>query len=138
MLLEDGIAFLMYLLLEMILLVDKITFVRMLSLASVNALGALSIRMMYCYAYKCGNRDTSYGKFLVKMLESVSGIEIGSDKEARKIKVAIVDTGKVGREIYEIPIWSNTDATFRKFAEYEIQEVIFAIQNMEIEKKSVI
>lgn len=164
LLFADGIAFMLYLILEMILPVDKITFARMLSLVSVDALGALSIRMMYRYAYKCGNQDTSYGKFLTKMLKIVAGIETSSDKEVQKIKVAIIGAGKVGvglaeellnnaegaylprcfvdankekagREIYGIPVWSNADATFKKFAEYEIQEVIFAIPNMEVERK---
>lgn len=164
LLFADGVAFLIYLLLEMILPVDKITFARILSLASVNTLGALTIRMIYRYAYKCGNQDTSYGKFLAKMLKIVSGIETSSDKEVQKIKVAIIGAGKVGvglaeellnnteaaylprcfvdanmekagREIYGIPVWSNTDVTFKKFTEYEIQEVIFAIPNMEVGRK---
>ena len=164
LLFTDVIAFLIYLTLEMILPMERVTFARMLSLASVNTLGALAIRMMYRYAYKCGNQDTSYGKFLAKMLKIVSGIETSSDKEVQKIKVAIIGAGKVGvalaeellnnagaaylprcfvdanlekagREIYGIPVWSNEDATFKKFAEYEIQEVIFAIPDMDVDRK---
>lgn len=55
----DGIAFVLYLGLELILPVQKITFARMLSLVSLNLLGALTIRMMYRYAYKCGNKDNA-------------------------------------------------------------------------------
>lgn len=164
LLFTDVIAFLIYLTLEMILPMERVTFARMLSLASVNTLGALAIRMMYRYAYKCGNQDTSYGKFLAKMLKIVSGIETSSDKEVQKIKVAIIGAGKVGvalaeellnnagaaylprcfvdanlekagREIYGIPVWSNEDATFKKLAEYEIQEVIFAIPDMDVDRK---
>lgn len=164
LLFTDVIAFLIYLTLEMILPIERVTFARMLSLASVNTLGALAIRMMYRYAYKCGNQDTSYGKFLAKMLKIVSGIETSSDKEVQKIKVAIIGAGKVGvalaeellnnagaaylprcfvdanlekagREIYGIPVWSNEDATFKKFVEYEIQEVIFAIPDMDVDRK---
>lgn len=42
---------------------------------------------------------------------------------------------KAGREIYGIPVWSNEDATFKKLAEYEIQEVIFAIPDMDVDRK---
>ena len=48
----DAIAFLVYLILEWILPVEKITFARMLCLSSINLLGALAMRMMYRYAYK--------------------------------------------------------------------------------------
>lgn len=164
LLFTDAIGFLIYLPLEIILPMEKITFARMLSLVSVNTLGALAIRMIYRYAYKCGNQDTSYGKFLAKMLKIVSGIETSSDKEVQKIKVAIIGAGKVGvalaeellnnagaaylprcfvdanlekagREIYGIPVWSNEDATFKKFVDYEIQEVIFAIPDMDVDRK---
>ena len=52
-----------YLYVEMHLLEGKITFVRMLSLVSVNLfIEALAIRLMYRYAYKSGNQDTSVVK----------------------------------------------------------------------------
>lgn len=55
LLFTDSIAFVAYLCLELLLPVQKITFARMLSLVSLNLLGALALRMMYRYAYKCGN-----------------------------------------------------------------------------------
>lgn len=160
----DSIAFFVYLMLEILLPIEKITFSRLLSLCSVNTLGSLAIRMMYRFAYKCGNQDTSFGKFLAKVLKLVSGIEASSDKEVQKIKVAIIGAGRVGvglaeellgnsesaylprcfvdadkekagREIHGIPVWSNEEVTFKKLAEYEIQEIIFAIPNMTAERK---
>lgn len=160
----DFIAFFVYLMLEILLPIEKITFSRLLSLCSVNTLGSLAIRMMYRFAYKCGNQDTSFGKFLAKVLKLVSGIEASSDKEIQKIKVAIIGAGRVGvglaeellgnsesaylprcfvdadrekagREIHGIPVWSNEEVTFKKLAEYEIQEIIFAIPNMTAERK---
>lgn len=167
LLFADAVAFVCYLCLEMTLPIPKITFARMLSLSSVNTLGALAIRMLYRYAYKCGNQDTSFGKFLAKLLKIVAGIETSSDKEVQKIKVAIIGAGrvgvglaeellanresaylprcfvdvdkeKVGREIHGLPIWSNEKTTLKKLAEYEIQEIIFAIPSMEAEQKRVL
>lgn len=167
LLFTDSIAFCLYLCMEILLPVEKITFARMLSLVSVNLLGALAIRMLYRYAYKCGNHDTSVGKFLAVMLRIFSGLEADSEKEVQKIKVAIIGAGrvgvglaeellnsgesaytprcfidankeKVGREVHGIPIWSNEEATFKKLAEYEIQEIIFAIPTMEAEKKKLL
>lgn len=53
----DSIAFLAYFCLELLLPIPKVTFARMLSLISMNLLGALVMRMMYRYAYKCGNQE---------------------------------------------------------------------------------
>ena len=164
LLFTDAIAFVLYLILELSLPVDKITFARMLSLASLNLLGALAIRMMYRYAYKCGSQETAWGRFLDSILYFFSGIDAGNEKETRKIKVAIIGAGrvgvglaedlisseqssyvprcfidvnkeKIGREIHGIPVWTEDDVTLKKLADYEIQEIIFAIPSMKAEKK---
>ena len=164
LLFTDAIAFVLYLILELSLPVDKITFARMLSLASLNLLGALAIRMMYRYAYKCGSQENAWGRFLDSILYFFSGIDAGNEKETRKIKVAIIGAGrvgvglaedlisseqssyvprcfidvnkeKIGREIHGIPVWTEDDVTLKKLADYEIQEIIFAIPSMKAEKK---
>ncbi len=164
LLFTDSIAFIVYLCLELLLPVQKMTFARMLSLASMNLLGALALRMLYRYAYKCGNQKTVGGKLLSILLRLFSGIEAGNDKEVQKIKVAIIGAGrvgvrfaedllnsdeaayiprcfidinenKVGREIQGLPVWSEDEATFRKLNEYEVQEIVFAIPSMDAEKK---
>ena len=160
----DAIAFIIYLLMELCLPVEKITFARMLSVSCLNLLGALAIRMLYRYAYKCGNQESQWGKFLNSVLYFFSGIEPGNEKENRKIKVAIIGAGrvgvglaedlisneqssyvprcfidvskeKIGREIQGIPVWTEDDVTVKKLADYEIQEIIFAIPSMKAEKK---
>lgn len=160
----DSIAFIVYLCMEFLLPIQKITFVRMLSLASLNLLGALTLRMMYRYAYKCGNHETTAGKILSILLRMFSGMEAGNENEVQKIKVAIIGAGrvgvglaeellnnseatymprgfidvnkeKVGREIHGIPVWSEDEATFQKLREFEVQEIIFAIPSMDADKK---
>ena len=160
----DSIAFLIYLCLELLLPIPKITFARMLSLISLNLLAALAMRMMYRYAYKCENQENLRGKILAKLLYMVTGLESGCDKEVKKIKVAIIGAGrvgvslaeellnneesayiprcfidiakeKVGREIHDIPVYSEDEATFAKLGELEVQEIIFAIPSMETGKK---
>lgn len=167
LLFTDAVAFWVYVLLEMSLPVQHIIFARKLSLVSVNLLGALAIRMMYRYAYKCGNRETVLGRFLSWLLRAFSGLEARSGQETQKIKVAIIGAGsvgvglaedllsnkesayiprcfidvsrnKVGRSIQGIPVWSEDEATFKKLGDYEVQEIIFAIPSMEAEKKKVL
>ena len=160
----DAVAFLVYMCLEMLLPIERITFARMLCLACLNLLGALTLRMAYRYAYKCGNQETAFGRFLSWVLYTVSGVKAASDKEVQKIKIAIIGAGrvgvsfaeellnneeaayiprcfidtnqdKVGREIQGIPVWSEDEATFRKLGEYEVQEIVFAIPSMDVDKK---
>lgn len=160
----DFIAFVAYLCLELLCPIEKITFSRMLSLICLNLLGALTLRMFYRYAYKCGHQDTIIGKILSLLLHIFSGIEAGSVMEFRKTKVAIIGAGrtgvnlaeellnnekssyiprcfidinkeKVGRAINGLPVWSESEATFYKLEEHEVQEIIFAIPSMEMAKK---
>lgn len=164
LLFTDAIAFWVYVLLELTLPVNKITFARMLALFCMNVLGALALRMMYRYAYKCGNQETLHGRFLAKLLYMVSGVQAASDKEVQKIKIAIIGAGrvgvsfaeellnneeaayiprcfidinkeKVGREIQGIPVYSEDEVTLKRLAEYEVQEIVFAIPSMDADKK---
>ena len=160
----DGIACVLYMIIEILLPVESITFTRMLSLVSVDLLGALTIRMLYRYAYKCGNSNDMQGRFWTVLLKIFSGIDAGREKEIQKIKIAIIGAGrvgvglaeellnneqasyvprcfidinkeKVGREIQGIPVWSEDKATFRRLSELEVQEIVFAIPSMDVEKK---
>lgn len=160
----DTIAFLFYIFFEFFLPVQKITFARMLCLSSINLLGALALRMIYRYAYKCGNQETKQGKFLASLLYIFGRVKKGNDKEVQKIKIAIIGAGhvgvgfaeellnsdvaayiprcfvdtdadKIGREIHGIPVWAEDEATFRKLDEYEVQEIVFAIPSMDADKK---
>lgn len=164
LLFTDFAGFLAYLCLESILPIQHITFGRLLSLVSLNLLGALAIRMVYRYAYKCGNHDTLKGKILLVLFRIFSGMEVGNDKDIQKIKIAIIGAGrvgvglaeellnnseasytprcfidvnkeKVGREIQGIPVYSEDEATFRKLEELEVQEIVFAIPSMDAQKK---
>lgn len=164
LLFTDFAGFLAYLCLESILPIQHITFGRLLSLVSLNLLGALAIRMVYRYAYKCGNHDTLKGKILLVLFRIFSGMEVGNDKDIQKIKIAIIGAGrvgvglaeellnnseasytprcfidvnkeKVGREIQGIPVWSEDEATLRKLDELEVQEIVFAIPFMDAQKK---
>lgn len=160
----DILAFLLYITLEITLPVEHITFARKLSLISINLLGALSIRMLYRYAFKCGNYDTFFGKLLSMLLRIFGGINHVNGNDTQKIKVAIIgagsvgvslakelltnnesaytprcfidsDSSKVGREIQGIPVLAESEATLEKLRIHEVQEIIFAIPSMEESKR---
>lgn len=160
----DSIAFLLYLCLELLLPVQKITFERMLSLACMNLLGAMTLRLMYHYTYKYANLNSFGGKCLSVLLRLFSGMGTENAKEIQKIKVAIIGAGrvgvslaeelinnskasyipkvfidineeKVGRDIRGIPVWSEDEASLHRLRESEVQEIIFAIPSMDAYKK---
>lgn len=161
---SDAIAFILLIILQTTLQVERITFDRALSLVCVNLLGAISIRMIYRYAYLYSNNETSKGKFLSKLLYRFSGLTTGTDKKVQKIKIAIIGAGRVGasfaeelvndekavyvprcfididktkaeREVNGIPVWYADETTLDKLKAYEVQEIVFAIPNMDVKKK---
>lgn len=161
---SDAIAFILLIILQATLPIERISFDRALSLVCVDLLGAISIRMIYRYAYLYSNNETSKGKFLSKLLYLFSGLTTGTDKEVQKIKIAIIGAGrvgasfaeelvndekavyvprcfididktKVGREVNGIPVWYADETTLDKLKAYEVQEIVFAIPNMDVNKK---
>lgn len=161
---SDALAFILLFILQATLPIERISFDRALSLVCVNLLGAISIRMIYRYAYLYSNNETSKGKFLSKLLYRFSGLTTGTDKEVQKIKIAIIGAGrvgasfaeelvndekavyvprcfididktKVGREVNGIPVWYADETTLDKLKAYEVQEIVFAIPNMDVNKK---
>lgn len=94
----DAIGFLWHLLLENVLPIEHISFARLIAIDSMNLLGALAIRMIYRYAYKCGNSETPFGRFLNQLLRVFAGPNIIGEKHAdtKKIKIAIIGAGRIG------------------------------------------
>lgn len=164
MIVSDGIAFILLYIVQMGLPIQQMSFARTLSLVCVNLLGSITIRMIYRYCYLYSDNVTKKGKFLAKLLYRFSSIETDTNKEVQKIKIAIVGAGRVGasfaedllndenaiytprcfidinkekagREVHGIPVWYADDATLEKLKAYEVQEIVFAIPTMDVNKK---
>ena len=166
LLVTDGIAVIISMIFNKALFENdmQVVFVRILSFFSINLLVSLSLRMIYRYAYKCGNSETTKGKVLNSILKLFSGLDTDKSNDSGKIKVAIIGAGrvgvslaeelvnnessaysprcfidindtKIGREIHGIPVFSEDEATYTKLKTYEIQEIIFAIHVEDADKK---
>ncbi len=167
LLLVDGSAFTVNLILERMLPESmRVTFARLLAVACTNLLGALAMRMMYRYAYKCRTNSTVKGRFLNLLLRifAGSGVVGAVHDETKKIKIAIIGAGKVGvslaeellanhtaaytprcfvdvnkdkadRGIHGIPVYLEDDDIFERLKKAEIQEVVFAITDLDEELK---
>ncbi len=158
----DSIAFTANLIFEKILPIEHISFARLLGVACMNLLGVLAIRMMYRYAYKCGNTNTAYGRFLNILLRIFAGAKVvgGTRDEPQKIKIAIIGAGRIGvslaeellanrsaaytprcfvdvninkvdRNIHGIPVLLESEDIFDRLKDAEIQEVVFAIPDLD-------
>ena len=160
MMISDGVAFIIYLLFcRFIIPVDRIPVVTMVAMSSMILLGSLVIRMTYRYAFKCGNKDTPFGRFLLWMLSTFGRINVTRFQERRRIKVAILGAGNLGNTLYaeigmdnmspyEVRCFIDSDKekvgryingcivldedTFipeNLILDYNVQEVFFAVHN---------
>ena len=167
LLVTDGIAFIIYYLISEATLIEGIMIPRVLSLACMNLLACLAIRMIYRYCFKYGNHETKKGKLLSGLLKLMSGVEIDDECETSKINVAIIGAGsvgislaeelnnssaanyvakcfidcdrkKVGRDIKGLPVLSETQDSLTRLRQLGVQEVIFAIHSLNVEEKKVL
>lgn len=157
-LLSDGCAFLVYLFFNYLILPIAISFTHVLSIISVNCLAVLSVRMLYRYIYKTGR----FGALL--NIFSLGKVQVNVRAADRKIKIAIVGAGsigvnlseelinnpnsayvpccfiesdhlKIGREIHNIPIIAEDANTFEKLNNFEVQEIVLAVPQMDVSEK---
>ena len=168
LLMSDAVACMINFCVELLLPMQKITPVRLLAVCSMNLLGALAMRMMYRYAYKCGGCDGIKGKLLRLLLLIFAGnkmqFESIDTESSGKIGIAIIGAGrvgvslaeeltsnpaaaylpkcfvdisreKVGKEIHGIPVFLENQATFDKFNELGVQEIVFAVPSLDSERK---
>lgn len=99
----DVVAFFLYLIVERMLPENRVAFAKLLAFCCMNTLGALAIRMIYRYAYKCGNSDSKLGIVLRWMLKIFAGgrVTTEADAHSQKIKIAVIGAGTVGVELAE-------------------------------------
>ena len=162
LLIADGCAFVVYFVADRIIPTEThVSFAKMLAIACVNVLVALTMRMLYRYVYKFANLQKPHAKLLMKLLRIFTGAKVGFGvREGRKkIKIAIIGAGRVGvtlaeellnnksspytprcfvdvseekanRKIHGIPVLLENETTLETLADYDIQEVVFAIQSI--------
>ncbi len=99
----DSIGLVITLIIGRILPMEHATCLRVLVIACMNLLGALTIRIMYRYAFKCGNSNTLFGKILLLILRVFAGSKIVGERtlDATKINIAIIGAGRVGVSLAE-------------------------------------
>ena len=158
LLIADACAGVLYLLVNYLTPIRGIAFTGLVSLMSVNCLAALTIRMTYRYLYK-----TSRFSVILRLfsLNSVRGNHVSDDT---KIKIAIAGAGsvgvslaedllsnpkaeyvprcfieidpmKIGRSVHGLPVFPLSDETLTSLKKHEVQEVVFAVPQLDVNSK---
>ena len=164
LILSDTIGCMVYYAILRITPIDNIPMIRIVALMGLTCLGCLTMRMVYRYAYKCGTTAHARGRFLLFLLRVFGGIKDNGQIDVKKINVAIlgagsvgvslaselrtnkdsmyypcffidVDESKVGRSIFGTRVYMEDSNISALLQDYNIQEVIFAVPDMEQEKK---
>jgi len=143
-----------------------ITFVRALSLFAINLLGCIAIRLVYQEVYQQRSSHSRLERMWLRLLKGLTGVTFADEVAAgNRIKVAIVgagsvgamladelkqnpratyqpvcfvdiDQGKIGREIYGIPVLPSDKGLADNLKARRVQEVVFALPNVSLERRS--
>ncbi len=116
-------------------LAEHISVAHLLAICCMNLLGALAIRMVYRYAYKCGNKTTVRGRFLNLLLRIFSGsktIRSQGDK-TNSAKVAIIGAGRTGVALAD-ELLNNENSTYepRCFVDVSREKVARTIHGLPV------
>lgn len=141
----------------------RITFVRAVALIMMNLLWCIAMRLIYQLIYQRRTSDNWFEKIALKFLRGLTGTTFGDEKlERNRIKVAIIGAGsigamladeliqnpkatyepvcfvdidkeKTGREVYGIPVLA--EGSHDLLNEYQVQEVVFALPNVTVERR---
>lgn len=94
----DTFAMCLYFGVDKLLLNPQISAAKLIAMCCTNTLCALSIRLVYRYAYKCGGQNNFRGKLLRFLLKVFTHGKVAPESlyESGKKKIAIVGAGSVG------------------------------------------
>ncbi len=98
LMIADAVAFFPIWLFDRILPIGEIAFPHLVSISSLTLLGALFMRLVYRYSFKCANSQTRRGRFLNVLLRLFVGRDYVQElnRDVEKINVAIIGAGRVG------------------------------------------
>ena len=166
LLFSDAIACIVFLLLR-VFFPDSITFVRAVALFMLNLLFCIAIRLMYQWIYQNRTSENRLAKGSIALLKRLAGMTFADETPSNhRIKIAIIgagsvgamladellrnpkatyypvcfvdiDKGKVGREIYGIPVLSSSaDGFADTLSSLSVQEVVFALPNIASDRRT--
>ena len=160
----DAIGFAAYFIISRLSPYDNIPLITMLAFVTLSLVLSLGMRMAYRYAFKLGNTKTQKGRFLITLLKVFARMDDINTDEKKKINVAILGAGsigvslvqelmtnkdaiyepvcfidvsseKIGRQVYGLRVFSESDDMIQTLKDLNVQEVIFTVPNMDNDKR---
>lgn len=119
LIISDAIAGVVYYIAQRLLPIEKIAFLRVLSIISLDLIMVIFIRFVYQYLYEYSSRTSKIGNFIRRVTRFITGLKIepamtnaaAADAE-RRINIAIVGAGRIGVMLAESLI-NNPNASYR-------------------------
>ena len=160
----DAIGFAAYFIISRLSPYDNIPLITMLAFVTLSLVLSLGMRMAYRYAYKLSTTKTQKGRFLITLLKIFARMDDIKTDEKKKINVAILGAGsigvslvqelmtnkdaiyepvcfidvsseKIGRQVYGLRVFSESDDMIQILKDLNVQEVIFTVPNMDNDKR---
>lgn len=153
---------------ECLLPMQPLDFIRVVALVSMDLLGIVAMRMIYYSLYSVTDQNSLLGKICRVLFRIFAGMDIRENstvqRQGAKIKIAIVGAGrvgvglaeellsnphsiylpccfidnsseKIGRKLDDIPIYSDHYDIYTLIHDYQIQEIVFALPQLEVQEK---
>lgn len=102
LILADAAAGMLYYIVQRVLPIEGIAFIRVFSIATLNLLLTISIRMIYQFLYECTGRQEKLPAVVWKLVRVLTGLSFVPEKEQEEqdkrygIRIAIVGAGRIG------------------------------------------
>ncbi len=161
---SDGLATITFILIRSFI-PNSLTFVRAMSLMMTSLLGCIMIRFFYQWIYLRRGKRTKLEETFLGLLRIFTGTTFADENtNTNRIRIAIVgagsvgamladellqnpranyepvcfvdvDEGKIGREIYGIPVLSSESDLTEELDKKGVQEVVFALPSISMDRK---
>ncbi len=161
----DLIAGVLYYVLGLVAPWPQTSFLRKVVIVASNLLCSICMRLIYQFLYQQHSRNSRMAKFLRPLLKLFFRMDIEPQMDIdNRIKIAIVGAGrvgttladellgstkapyvpccfvdtdreKIGRQIFNLPVLSEQEATPERLAEMKVQEIVFALPKADSAKK---
>ena len=110
----DALAGAVYYVIQKVLPLRDVEFLRAVTLFALNLLGDILMRQIYQYQYDANSRGSKAADFLRVVTQKLTGIQVEPEDKAkrdRRINIAIIGAGRVGAGL-AADLASNPDAAY--------------------------
>ena len=132
----DALAGAVYYVIQKVLPLRDVEFLRAVTLFALNLLGDILMRQIYQYLYDANSRGSRAADFLRVVTQKLTGIQVEPEDKAkrdRRINIAIIGAGRVGAGL-AADLASNPDAAYtaRFFVDIDRNKIGLSINGVPV------